>query len=243
MISLSTIIFFLFASCEKNSLEDGFDDANKNIKEKYLSRMAVNSNQKEIINSIYHFNYDGEGRISSISNEEGTSFFNYDTNNKLTKITSTEEPVLIENLLSEPYKLYEDGKVISYDDNGNPKKVEFYEKGNIDGGRTLYGEISYERYPNPIFYTLKAGGIIDVLDEVNFDIGTTTSPALIKAKKMLPFNNFKSMIFKDIFGEIVSDIQYSTIYDDDNYATQTVQTAYSKEGYTTTTIRYFYRDE
>jgi hypothetical protein len=236
---LIAILLIASSSCKK-SLDDEFEEANGEVSEKLISRIVVSSNHDEDQNGTYLFNYDGDNRISSLSDGESNSFFTYDSNDKLTKISSANDPIVMDDLYQTPYDLFEDGNVTAYDDNGNPEKVEVYEEDYYEGEYILYGTITYDPNPNPLYYTMKAGGIIDVLDRINFDIGTPTSPTLVKAKKMLPFNNFKSMIFRNVDGEIETDIQFKTYYDDDGYAELVTITSLNEDGTSVSTIQYFY---
>lgn len=243
---MKKIIYFLISlflvlsiSCKK-STNDQFEEANKNIKERLLSKVVTTSSDEIVNDATYNFNYDGNNRISSISDGEENSFFTYDANtNKLTKISTSSDPLIMSDLYKSPYDLFEDGNVNTYDKNGNPQEVVVYQEDYL-GRHILHGTITYDPNPNPFYYTIKAGGLIDVMDQIDFDFGTPTSPTLVKANKMLPLNNFKSMIFKNEQGETESEIHFNTTYDVDGYATYTTVTNLSKEGTTVDDIRYTY---
>ena len=144
-------------SCSK-SLDEGFDEANPNIKEKLVDHITVSTTDKHVYTGSYYFSYDGDNNLTNITNDEGTIFFNYDSESNLTKITGNRDDLLVSDLYQSPYNLFEDGKVKSYDENGNPRTVEVYDAKTVKRHNMLYGEIWYYKEPNPLFFTMKEGG-------------------------------------------------------------------------------------
>ncbi len=104
----------------------------------------------------------------------------------------------------------------------------------------LTGEIIYDANPNPFFYTLKAAKIIDVLDRVELDFGPQT-PSIIKARKLLPFNNITGMIFKDAGGNTKYEVHIEYSYSSDKYPISDTVNAFSSEESSTYSVNYSYK--
>ena len=223
-------------SCKK-SVEEEFNNANGTTAEKYIKRFEIVSNDVSE-NKTFIVNYDGENRVSSIVEGSSSNVFSYNSTNNLSSVTDNGEQLDINELYQSPYDAFETGNVMEYDSKSNPKKIEVYQDGY--NSNVLFGEITYDPTPNPFFYTLKAGKIIDVLDRVDLNFGVQ-SPSLIKAKLLLPYNNIKSMIFKDLTGNTKYDVQINSTYDAKNYPTQATVSVISPKKSYTYLVKYFYR--
>ena len=233
-IVVLAILFVSFTSfsCRK-SMEDEFKDVNEDVKEKYLSSIEVISEefeQNEYINIVY----DDNDRISTISYGEDVHYFFYDDNNNLTNVTMENELKNIEDLFLEPFDIVlptqgnekvRTGDVLEYDSKQNPSKIEIFREkyGWIVGTGygviitdTLICELLYDPNPNPFFYALKASGIISVLDNVDLIFGVE-SPKIIQARQLLPYNNIKTITFKDKKNLPVTTIKINSTYDEDGY--------------------------
>lgn len=238
IIFAGTILALFLISCEK-SLDEGFENANKNVKKKYVKQLHVTYPNEPKYNKSYVINYGGENRITSVTDGEESHFFNYGTDGDLLSITGGEESFEMSHFYQAPYDVFEEGNVLEYDDKGNPKKIEVFLGSNNTS--VAIGEILYDPNPNPFYYTLKAAGIIGVIDQVDLNIGTPTSPSIVKAKKMLPFNHYRSMIFFSSAGQIVMDIQFDTIYDEEGYVKQTTITSIGQEETQIYQLKYVYQ--
>lgn len=234
-----TFLIIILFSCNKDSLDDGFADANGNVSEKVLKQLRYDNADPNEDDFTVQFGYDANNRLISITDGDQTRFFNYDYRGDLKSVTGSDEPYNINELYESPYDAYEIGCVLEYDNNSNPKKVEIIDD-NWDGDEIYIGEIIYDDKPNPIFYTLKAGGIIDVLNKVNLSFNVAP-PELVKAYKLLPFNNMRSTIIRNMDNEIEAQIQCETTYDEDGYATNTTVTSLTEDGTEKYYITYIYR--
>lgn len=239
---LPLIAAFVLSSCSKSStLEEDFEDANGEVVEKLLKQVRYDNTDQYAEDVTLQFGYNGQSRLSSVSDSDNTRFFNYNTDGALTSITGSDEPFEISELYQAPYDAFEEGDVLEYDDNSNPSKIEIFETSNYnDEEEMLIAEISYDSKPNPFFYTLKAGGIIDVLNSVDLDFGIT-SPSIIKAYKLLPLNNVSSIIIKNLTGQIQSEVHFDSTYDEDGYASNTTVTFLDSDGTSTSYITYSYK--
>lgn len=124
---------------------------------------------------------------------------------------------------------------MQYDNNGNPIEIlvldEEYDYMTFTYVTTEYtAEVIYDNAPNPYFYTLDAGGIIDVLDgvELNFSMNIQV-PEIVQARMLLTVNNPKKITYKDSDGTIVYEITADYVYDADNYPTSATVTSESFE--------------
>jgi hypothetical protein len=216
---LSSVLFIAVTSllsCDKATTVDDFEEANGSIVEKQVKRIETNYSDAWVENYNIIINYDGNNKVSSVSDGEFTKFFNYDSSGDLMSVSDNgnDYTLTISDLYQAPYDVFDKGEVLEYDDKGNPTKISVFEDGY--NSSTLIGDIFYDPNPNPFFYTLKAANIIDILDNVEFNFGYQ-SPTIIKAKQLLPFNNISGMIFKDSNNETKIEIQFDYTYDNDGY--------------------------
>jgi hypothetical protein len=207
IIVFATILSFSM-SCKKSTEE--FTIANGQVAEQFVKRIDIFSSIPSE-NKSYTINYDGAGRVSSITDGSQSRFFNYASSGSLDKISDGDDALIINNLFQTPYCAFEIGDVLEYDNVGNPKRILVYEDGY--GSQILTGEIIYDAAPNPFFYTLRAAGLLDVLDRVDLNM-RYQSPVIIKARLLLPLNNIIGGIFKNEQGitkyEVHATYQYSS---------------------------------
>ena len=235
LVALMLINVLGLTACKKTA-EDDFNDANGDTVEKLIDRISIKSDDTDDIKDIV-VSYDDLKRVNKIVYDENSHYFIYDEYNNLSKISAEDGLKDINSLFLAPYDMalhavfdynyLESGNVLKYDTRGNPVEMEIFDNTlgwdwytgyyivKVD---TLRAEIEYDTYPNPIFYTLKAGKIIDVLDRVDLSYGSQ-SAELIKARQLLPYNNIKTITFKNLKGTTQSEIIINTIYDSDKYPT------------------------
>lgn len=233
LIILLSLSFFTL-SCSEDSVTDEFDNANGNVQEKLIESISIISAQDSQENKNISLSYTSDGLLNTISDGVETSIFVYDDNDNLSNITGGGNDNLnIEELYESPYDAFETGEVIQYDDNGNPKEIEFYEE-EYDYNTYSYftkiytAEISYDNTHNPYFYTLEAGGIIEVLDDVQLNFSMNPQiPEIVQARLLFPVNNPSQLIYKNEEGEIIYTINVNYSYDNENYPTSATVTAVS----------------
>ncbi|WP_158974422.1 hypothetical protein [Cellulophaga sp. L1A9] len=218
----------LAVSCSSDSVSEEFDEANGDVVQKLIKTVALTSGETGEDEGMLEFSYTADGALSSVSNGEGSSDFLYD-GDELTNVTGDEDTSLsIEKLYESPYDAFETGNVLEYDANGNPKIIEFFEE-EYDWETDSYlsyvytAEVTYDEAQNPFFYTLEAGGIIDVLDgvQLNFSMNPQATE-IIKARMLFPVNNLSKIVYKNEEGEIEYTMTANYVYDADNYATSGV---------------------
>ena len=211
---LSTLsIVILLIGCSKDS-EDEFNNANGTTVEKLIKTIEIIDEDYPNESVTYTFNYGSDNKLSSYTGDGTNTFFNYDQDGNLNTITDPYETLNMSELYQAPYDVFETGDVLEYDNNGNPIKIEVWESGF--GSDLLNGEILYDPNPNPYFYTLKAAGLIDAFDIIDFNFGYNV-PEIVQARKILPLNNIRTMIFKNMSGVTVDEIQINYEYDSDGY--------------------------
>lgn len=232
IILLSLPLFIL--SCSEDSVTDEFDNENGNVQEKLIESISIISDQDSQENKNISLSYTSDGLLNTISDGIETSIFTYDDNDNLSNITGGGNDNLnIEELYESPYDAFETGEVIQYYDNGNPKKIEFYEDEYDYNTGSYYteiytAEISYDNTHNPYFYTLKAGGIIEVLDDVQLNFSMNPQiPEIVQARLLFPVNNPSQLIYKNEEEEIIYTININYSYDNENYPTSATVTAVS----------------
>jgi len=248
-ILLTFLMVSTFISCNKSSIEDGFEGANSNVKEKLLEQVTYDGSNAYNSSYSYQLEYDGQNHLCCATfnsdrygnKDTQTSLLNYDSEGNLSNITGSDTPIKMSDLYETPYDAYELGDVLEYDKKGNPTKVEAFANTNLnDTEEMLTAVISYDDKPNPFYYTLKAGGFIDVLDNIDLKFGPE-SPDLVKAYKLLPFNNINGVTFKSSDGLVQAEILFDTTYDDDGYATNSTVTYVTQSGTNKSYIAYVYK--
>ncbi|WP_299128609.1 hypothetical protein [uncultured Winogradskyella sp.] len=252
---LFTMSLLTLASCS-DSASDEFEDSNPDGVARYIETIETVSAQDASENATITVNYDGNGRVSSITDGEESSLFIY-SNNQLTNISGQGDNFNIEELYQSPYDAFETGVVNEYVNN-NPVNITFYEyeydfMSNTEVEVEYTAEITYDSQPNPYFYTLDAAGLVDVMDNVDLNFSMNpSSPEIIQARALFPVNNISGITYRDEDGTVVYEIEADYVYNSDNYPTSGTVTAtyyeeddYNGETYTETSIyslSYTYRE-
>lgn len=234
-VFLASVALALGTSCDKSSSEE-FEDVNANTTEKFISSISLVSAQDTDENAKVELSYDSEKRLSSVTDGSGTSVFVYDDKG-LTDVTGdrNDDNLDMDELYKSPYDAFETGDVVAYDDNGNPSKILFFEEEYNDGSddyisKQYSAELTYEATHSVYFHTLKATGLIDVLDQVKLNFSMQLqAQEILKARTLLPNNNISKIIYKDEEGAVTFEIETFYTYDADNYPTQVTVTSKSSE--------------
>lgn len=218
-----------FTGCN-DSTSDEFDDANPDGVARYIETIAIESGQDPMENTTITVNYDANDRVSSITDGTDSSIFVYN-NNELTNVSGQGDNLNIEELYESPYNAFETGEVTEYDNNGNPKTITFFEYeydyiNGVDLELEYTAEITYDANPNPYFYTLKAAGVIAVLDNVDLNLTmNASSEEVVQARLLFPLNNIVRITYKDEEGNVVYDIDADYVYNSVNYPVSGTVTA------------------
>lgn len=228
-LMLATVFF---AGCSEESVSDEFQDANGDVKEKLIKTVSYLSPEHPEDNLIVSFSYNNDGILNTVSNGEDTSIFLYE-NSELETITGSDDNLTMEEMYQSPYDAFEIGQVVSYDENGNPEEIQFFEE-EYDAGigdyisKVYTATLAYDDAPNPFYYTMAAGGLIDVLDNVQLNFSLTPqSSEIVQARLLFPVNNLSQITYKNEEGETVYSINANYEYDTDNYPTSGTVTAVS----------------
>ncbi|MEJ1222787.1 hypothetical protein [Sediminicola sp. 1XM1-17] len=231
---MSTVVvssmLLILGSCSKESASDEFEQANGKVAEKLVTRMDITSAQDSDDNGALFINYDSKNRVSSFTDGNDSTILVYE-DDELSTISGGSEPMQTSEFYQMPYDIFQFGEVVEFDSNKNPSVIRLLEE-DYNGNVYEYKvEISYDPTPNPFFYTLKAAGVIDVLDKVQFNLSMSPqSPDLIQARKLLPLNNIKKIVVTDVErGKITYQLVGDYIYDEDDYPTSASFTAISED--------------
>ncbi len=231
LILLVISLLFQF-SCTEESVTDEFQDANGNVEEKLIRSVSYVSPEHPEDNITVNFSYNNDGSLNTVSDGTDTSIFLYE-DNELNTITGSNDNLTMEELYQSPYDAFEIGQVVSYDENGNPEIIEFFEEEyDSDFGdyitKVYTAILDYDDAPNPFYYTTKAAGFIDVLDDVQLNFSLTPqSPEIVQARLLYPVNNLSQIIYKNEEGETIYSVNANFDYDEDNYPTSATITAVS----------------
>lgn len=237
---------FIATSCSEESVSDDFEEVNGDVAVKLMESISVTDNEDSDDNATISMYYTNDGKLNTISDGSETNVFVYDNDNKLTRITSDGDNLNMEELYESPYDAFDTGEVAEYDGNSNPKIIEFpveecienCEVWNYDANtdpdeipspiydiKIYTAELSYDDAHNPFYHTFNAGGIIDVLDNVELNFGSSQSPEIVKVKDLFPMNNLSQIIYKNEEGEPLVSLNINFSYDDENYPTSATITA------------------
>ena len=222
----------ILTSCNEESVSDDFEEVNGDVAVKLMESISVSDAEDSSDNTTVTMYYTNDGKLNTISDGSETNVFVYDNDNKLTRITSDGDNLNMEELYESPYDAFDTGEVVEYDDNNNPKKIEFLVEECIDDYwcdeyevKIYTAELSYDDAHNPFYHTFNAGGIIDVLDNVELNFGSSQSPEIVKVKDLFPMNNLSQIIYKNEEGEALVSLNVNFSYDDENYPTSATITA------------------
>ena len=222
----------ILTSCSEESVSDDFEEVNGDVAVKLMESISVSDAEDSSDNTTVTMYYTNDGKLNTISDGSETNVFVYDNDNKLTRITSDGDNLNMEELYESPYDAFDTGEVVEYDDNNNPKKIEFLVEECIDDYwcdeyevKIYTAELSYDDAHNPFYHTFNAGGIIDVLDNVELNFGSSQSPEIVKVKDLFPMNNLSQIIYKNEEGEPLVSLNINFSYDDENYPTSATITA------------------
>ena len=222
----------ILTSCNEESVSDDFEEVNGDVAVKLMESISVSEAEDSSDNTTVTMYYTNDGKLNTISDGSETNVFVYDNDNKLTRITSDGDNLNMEELYESPYDAFDTGEVVEYDDNNNPKKIEFLVEECIDDYwcdeyevKIYTAELSYDDAHNPFYHTFNAGGIIDVLDNVELNFGSSQSPEIVKVKDLFPMNNLSQIIYKNEEGESLVSLNINFSYDDENYPTSATITA------------------
>ncbi|WP_299367614.1 hypothetical protein [Winogradskyella sp.] len=234
-VLLSCIALFTLSCGDDDTASGEFNDANGNVQPKLIESIAVTSAQDPLENTTVMFTYTSDGQLSTISDGSETGIFVYDNSDNLTNISGSGDNLNIEELYESPYDAFETGDVIAYDGDGNPITIEFYEE-EYDFNTDTYvtkvytADISYDDEHNPYFFTLEAGGLIEVMDDVELNFSMNPQlPEIVQARMLFPVNNPSQIIYKNEEGAIIYTINANYVYDDENYPTSATVTSIEAE--------------
>jgi hypothetical protein len=235
LFNLILVFSLTFISCSDDDVTGEFNDANGDVEVKLIESITVISAQDTQENTNILISYTSDGKLNTITDGIDTNIFVYDDNDELSNITGEGDNLNIEELYESPYDAFETGEVLEYDENDNPKKIQFLEE-EYDFSTDSYitkmytADVSYDETHNPYFYTLQAGGIIEVLDNVQLNFSMMPQvPEIVQARLLFPVNNPSQIIYKNEEGEIIYTINANYSYDSDNYPTSATITSVSTE--------------
>lgn len=232
-LAATVLVSLLTANCE-DSVSDDFEDANGDVVEKFIQSVAIVPGQDFEVDANIVASYDTDGVLTSVTDGDDTVTFAH-ANGELTSIQGSSDPLNVEELYQSPHNAFEVGEVIAYDDNNNPKTIRFFEEESDSETdqvviKEYTAEISYDDTPNPYFFTLQAGGIIDALDNVQLNLSAVPqAPEIVQARVLFPVNNISKIVYKDEEGETIDTVTAAYVYDKDNYPTSATITIVSSE--------------
>lgn len=238
LLSISMLATLFLASCS-GSNSDEFDDANGDAAARYIRTITTNADGDT---NVTTFNYDASGKVINVTDGDGSANMVYENNN-LTNIAGDGEAFSISELYQSPYQAYEVGQVLNYDSNGNPTHLRVFVDDYMGGTEEHRAEITYDNKPFFMFHTLKAAGIIDVLDRVELNLSMQSAPAqLVRAKSLLPVNNQTKVVVKNLQGDVVYTAITSYAYNADNYPVSATTVVTEDGDSESATVNFAYRN-
>lgn len=226
------LISIFFVGCSEETVTDQFENANGKVPEKLIKTIVTESSKSYEEDRLLTVEYHTDGRVSTFNDGTSRNIFVYEKG-KLKTISGNSDSFLFEEAYQSPYNAFEEGDVIERDYSGNPTLLEFYEEeyDSDEGGYVpvVYtAEIGYDSQPNPYYYTLRAGGLIEVMDNVklNMNLGAQV-PEVVQARLLFPVNNISQVVYRDGDGEIQYTMNANYVYGQDGYPTAATFTSVS----------------
>lgn len=228
--ALAALAFVGVSSCSSDdNSTPTTTEPNKVIKNIEKIDVVVYEDGDKEEDKTFNLSYAADGKLTSIEyikRKKGGSIFEnskgdiaYGSNKKVEKITTPKEVILIKDLLVYQNSAYKYGKVLKYDNKKNPSEILAYNK-EIE---EYVIKITYDDKPFFGFHTLRAAGVIDLLDGVELNLASPSVPAELKmAKELLPNNNPIAYTYTNKDGIVLDDLKITYSYDENNYPTKTV---------------------
>lgn len=240
LITMSLLMAVFMSSCT-DSTSDEFDNGNGNAVARYIKTITSNSSDDDGPSTVT-VNYDASGKVTSVTDGTETSAFIYNNNN-LTTVTGEGDPFAISELYQAPYEAYEIGQVLAYDSNGNPTDIRLFQDNGWGDVEEFSAKVTYDSAPNTFFHTMKAAGIIDVLDNVDINLNMQGTPQqIIQARLLLPVNNPTKVVIKDLQGAVVSTTITTYNYNSVQYPTTAIVVTTEDGDSETATFTFTYKE-
>ncbi|MBB3696781.1 hypothetical protein KMW28_22930 [Flammeovirga yaeyamensis] len=222
-IALASVCLF---SCDSETLSEEFDEINGDVVEKTIKKMTLEELSSTGVSYEYevmNFNY-SDGKLKSITGVDDDLNVEYEGDD-LDSFSAGGDVLNVEELFESPHDAFETGYVETYDENGNPKVIGFYEdEYDYELNQMVkilrFANVSYDDKPNLFYYTFASAGVIDVLDKVELNMGMNfQSTELIMARKLFPLNNVTKIEYTNEEGEAIGTLTIEYTYDEDGYPT------------------------
>ncbi|OUR98160.1 hypothetical protein A9Q86_13965 [Flavobacteriales bacterium 33_180_T64] len=229
-LSTITLGLILFTSCSDDSTSDQFMDQNPDAVARLITNITVVSAQDTDENQNITVTYDDANRVTNVSDGIDTGLLTYQDGD-LANVASNGDNFAIEELYESPYDAFETGEVINYNNDGNPVNLRFFEteydwETNSEITTEYRAEIQYDNKLNPYFYTVQAAGGIAVMDAVELNFSANPdAPEIVQARILFPSKNIKKIIYRDLDGNLLADVNLDFVYNSDDYPTSGSVTA------------------
>lgn len=229
-LSLFALALMLCFSCSDDSNSDNFIDDNPGAVSQLISSISVVSAQDPSENRTITINYDTANRVTSVTDGVETGVFAYE-NGDLANVQSGPDVFSVDELYEAPYDAFETGEVLTYNNDGNPVLLSFFETEfdwdtNMDVTVEYRAEIEYETQLNPYFFTIQAAGGIDIMDNVQFNFSANpNAPQLVQASALFPSKNIKKITYRDLDGNVLAELSMDYVYNANNYPTSATATS------------------
>lgn len=236
-------LFLAALLCSATFISCSSDDTTERLSEsaKYIKTVTITDTENQT-NETLTVNYDANGRVSNVTDGSDSSTLVYNDNNQLTTITGDSEPFSMSELYQAPYDGYEIGEVLEYDANGNPTKLRLFDR--ADNGMITdeyVSEIYYDSQTNPFLHTMEKAGLLNVFDRISLNFSAIpTSSELIAAKMLLPVNNPKRFVVKNLAGQTIENSVANYVYNADGYPTSATFTSTNEDGVSVASAIYTY---
>lgn len=229
-LSIFALALLCCFSCSDDSTSDSFIDDNPDAISQLISSISVVSAQDPSENRTITINYDTDNRVTNVSDGVDTGIFAYE-NGDLANVASNGDVFSVDELYEAPYDAFETGEVITYNSDGNPVLLRFFETEfdwdlNMEVTEEYRAEIEYETQLNPYFYTIQAAGGIEIMDNVQFNFSANpNAPQIVQAATLFPSKNIKKMTYRDLDGNVLAEVTADYVYNANNYPTSGTVTA------------------
>lgn len=231
ILGVLTLSVLSFVGCSSDDNNSSIPKPNEHVK--YLATITGYNVNDPSDKTITAFNYSDKNKLVSLNmyevgyeNEADTFDFIYGKDGRLEQATDGYKPLLVSTGLGFKDEAYKIGKVVAYDSNANPAKLQVYydeynEKTHKNETKQGTVTIKYDNKPFFAFHTLRAAGVIQALDGVKLNFNAPTeAPQLKLAKELLPNTNPINVVFYLEDGTELTNSTITYTYDNEGYPTE-----------------------
>jgi|GEM_PF-1653292 len=233
---------FLFASCGEDSNDNTSGDV-KDANVAYLQQVDLvmtDGDYSEQMSATLDYNVDTKLEKVTYKDSDGdlmSGEINYGAEGRLSSIDMDGNTFQLGEFFGIEYDLFKEGVTIEYDENKNPSKIVLEEEDEEWNEETkewedvtykMFATIEYDEKPFFLYHTLKASGIIDMMESINL-LMTAVPSDMITLNSLLPLNNITNITIEDEKGYLIASADIDYVYNAKDYP-ESAKVTYTEGG-------------